>query len=83
MGCLNLLNYYNNRKKYYKDLAKASVFKSIGSAIVQLLLGFLKAGAIGLISGQIFAQIISNTKLFLNIKKDNLFIKIKQLKFIR
>ena len=82
MGCFNLLNYYNNRKKYYKDLAKANVFKSIGSAIVQLLLGFLKGGAIGLISGQIFAQIISNTKLFLNIKKDNLFVKIKKVKII-
>jgi O-antigen/teichoic acid export membrane protein len=82
MGCFNLLNYYNNRKKYYKDLAKANVFKSIGSAIVQLILGFLKVGAIGLISGQIFAQIISNTKLFLNIKKDNLFIKIKKIKII-
>ena len=82
MGCFNLLNYYNNRKKYYKDLAKANVLKSIGMSTVQLLLGFLKAGVIGLISGQIFAQIISNTKLFLNIKKDNLFIKIKKVKII-
>jgi O-antigen/teichoic acid export membrane protein len=82
MGCFNLLNYYNNRKKYYKDLAKANIFKSVGMVIVQLLIGFLKAGAIGLISGQIFAQIISNTKLFLNIKKDNLFIKIKKVKII-
>jgi O-antigen/teichoic acid export membrane protein len=82
MGCFNLLNYYNNRKKYYKDLAKANVLKSIGSATIQVLLGFLKAGAIGLINGQIFAQIISNTKLFLNIKKDNLFQFIKKKRII-
>ena len=82
MGLFNLLNYFNNRKKFYKDLAKANVYKSIGMAIVQLSLGFLKAGAFGLISGQIFSQIISNTKLFLNIKKLNLFKEIKKIKII-
>jgi len=82
MGCFNLLNYFNNRKKLYKDLAKANIYKSIVSAIVQLSFGFFKAGATGLISGQIFSQIISNTKLLLNIKKLNLFNKINKLKLI-
>ncbi len=82
MGLFNLLNYFNNRKKFYKDLAKANIYKSIGMAIVQLSLGFLKVGAFGLISGQIFSQIISNTKLFLNIKRLNLLSKIKKLKMI-
>ena len=82
MGCFNLLNYFNNRKKFYKDLAKANVYKSIGMAIVQVILGFFKAGAGGLISGQIFSQIISNTKLFFNIKKLNLFQNIRKVKII-
>jgi len=82
MGCFNLLNYFNNRKKFYKDLAKANTYKAIGMAIVQLSLGFIKAGAGGLISGQIFSQIISNTKLFFNIKKLNLFGKIKKVRVI-
>ena len=82
MGIFNLLNYFNNRMKQYKDLAKANVYKSIGNAVIQLSLGFLKAGAIGLISGQIFSQIISNTKLFLNIKKLDLLKYIKKNKII-
>jgi len=82
MGCFNLLRYFNNRKKFYRDLAEAKVYKSIGMAIVQLSLGFFKAGAIGLISGHIFSQIISNTKLFINIKKLNLHKKIKRVKIL-
>jgi len=82
IGIFNLLNYFNNRMKQYKDLAKANVYKSIGMAAVQLSLGFLKAGVLGLISGQIFSQIISNAKLFFNIKKLKLFDKINKLKMI-
>jgi O-antigen/teichoic acid export membrane protein len=82
MGCFNLLNYFNNRKKLYKDLAKANIYKSITMAIVQLSLGFFKAGAFGLVSGQLASQIASNTKLFFNIKKLNLFSKIKKLKIM-
>jgi len=82
MGLFNLLNYFNNRKKFYKDLAKAKIYKSIGMAIVQISFGFVKVGAFGLISGQIFSQIISNTKLFFNIKRLNLLKKIKKVKMI-
>lgn len=83
MGCFNLLNYFNNRKKYYKDLAKANVYKSIGAAVVQLVFGFLKAGAIGLVSGQIFSQFFANTKLLKNILKERILIsKIKKIKMI-
>ena len=82
MGIFNLLNYFNNRMKQYKDLAKANVYKSIGGAIIQLSLGLLKAGAIGLITGQIFSQIITNTKLFFNIKNLNLFKHVNKLKIL-
>jgi len=82
MGCFNLLNYFNNRKKLYKDLAKANVAKSIAMAIVQLSFGFLKAGVFGLVSGQLTSQVVSNTKLFFNIKRLNLFSKISRIKII-
>ena len=82
MGCFNLLNYFNNRKKLYKDLAKANVYKSIAMAIVQLSLGFFKVGASGLVGGQFASQIVSNTKLFLNIKRLNLFSKISKIKIM-
>ncbi|WP_460174018.1 lipopolysaccharide biosynthesis protein [Venenivibrio stagnispumantis] len=82
MGIFNLLNYFNNRMKQYKDLAKANVYKSIAGAIAQLSLGFLKAGALGLISGQIISQMVSNTKLFINVKKLNLFNHVYKIKII-
>ena len=74
MGIFNILNYFNNRKKKYKDLAKANVIKSIVLAVVQLSVGFLKQGASGLISGQIISQFFANTKLLLNITKDKVLL---------
>lgn len=69
-GFFNILNYLNIRKKLYKDIAKANVFKSIGMASVQLGIGFIKAGVTGLISGQIVAQLISIYRLSLNTIKN-------------
>jgi len=82
-GLYNILNYFNNRKKQYKDLAKANIIKSIVLTIVQLSIGFIKQGASGLISGQIISQFFANTKLLLNIIKDKLLIsKISKIKII-
>ena len=74
-GLYNVLNYWNNRKKYYKDLAKATVVKSVANTITQLTLGFIKAGASGLISGQIVSQIFANGKLFKNLIKEKTILK--------
>ena len=82
-GLWNILNYYNNRKKQYKDLAKATIIKSITTAIIQLSVGFIKQGAIGLISGQIISQFFANTKLLKNILKDKILIsRISKVKII-
>lgn len=82
-GLFNILNYFNNRKKQYKDLAKANIIKSIVLAIVQLNIGFIKTGASGLVSGQILSQVFSNTKLLRNIIKDEMLIsKISKIKII-
>jgi len=82
-GLFNILNYFNNRQKNYKDLAKATVLKSIVLAIVQLSVGFIKQGATGLISGQIISQFFANTKLLKNILKDKILIsKITKVKMI-
>jgi len=82
-GLFNILNYFNNRKKQYKDLANANVIKSIVLAITQLSIGFLKQGVSGLISGQIVSQFLANTKLLLNILKDKVLIsKISKVKII-
>lgn len=84
IGCFNLLNYFYNRLKNYKSLAKANIYKSIGATIVQLSLGFLNTGAAGLILGQIFSQIISNIKLIVKIEIFNFckHIKISNIIFL-
>jgi len=82
-GLFNILNYFNNRQKNYKDLAKATVLKSMVLAIIQLSVGFIKQGATGLISGQIISQFFANTKLLKNILKDKILIsKITKVKMI-
>ncbi|GAA3706771.1 lipopolysaccharide biosynthesis protein [Oceanisphaera sediminis] len=71
-GCFNVLNYYNVRRKHYKDLRNAAIAKSFVTASVQLSVGFFKSGAAGLIGGQIFSQLVANTRLIKNIGKDDL-----------
>ena len=69
-GLFNVLNYLNTRKKLYKYIAKANIYKSVGMASVQLGVGFIKSGATGLISGQIAAQLIANYRLAKNVIKN-------------
>jgi len=85
IGLFNILNYFNNRKKYYKELANVSIVKAIVLAIVQLSIGFVYAGVSGLISGQLLSQFVGNAKLLRNILKDKiLMLKIskKQIKLL-
>ena len=82
-GIYNILNYFNNRKKYYKDIANATIMKSIITAVIQLSIGLLKGGVSGLISGQIVSQMFANIRLFKNIFKDKLLIsKISKVKIV-
>jgi len=82
-GLFNILNSMNNRQKNYKDIASATITKSMVMAVVQLVIGLVKSGATGLISGQILAQFFANVKLFKNIIKDKREIfSIKRLKII-
>jgi len=73
-GLFNVLNYFNNRKKYYYDLRNATIIKSMVLAIVQLSIGFLRTGATGLITGSIISNMFANIKLFKNITKDKILI---------
>lgn len=73
-GIYNILTYFNNRKKKYKDLAKATVIKSIALAITQLLVGLIKEGVLGLVSGYIISQFFANVRLLKNIISNNSLI---------
>lgn len=82
-GMYNILNYFNNRKKNYKDLRNATILKAIVLAIVQLSIGFIKSGASGLISGQLISNMFANIKLLKNILKDKMLVsKISKIKII-
>lgn len=70
IALFNLLTNYNNRKKEYKDIAKATIIKSIVLVLAQILIGFLKSGFTGLIVGQILAQIFANLELIKNVLKN-------------
>ncbi len=83
MGFFNILNYFNIRRKNYKDIANATIIKSIAAAIIQLSIGFIKSGASGLVSGQIISQLFANMRLLKNILKDKILMsKIKKVKII-
>jgi len=78
IGLFYILNYTNNRFKLYKDISKATIMRSIVNASMLLLMGVLKTGFSGLISGQIISQIVANTKLFYNIQNKGLLKDIKK-----
>jgi O-antigen/teichoic acid export membrane protein len=67
VGCFNLLNVFNNRCENYIDIKNSQILKSTTSVIVQLLVGLIKQGVTGLISGQILSQAIANMQLLKNI----------------
>ena len=84
IGLFNLLNYFNNRKKHYKDIAKANIIKSITMVAFQIVVGYLREGAAGLISGQIASQMTANMKLLTNIIKNKLLLsKISKKKILQ
>mgnify|MGYP000204814146 CR=1 FL=1 len=63
IGIFNVLKFYNTRKKHYKTIATASIYKSIVLVGTQLCFGLLKSGAAGLISGYFFSFVIVNLQL--------------------
>lgn len=71
-GLFNLLTYWNNRKKHYLNITKATIIKSIILASSQIIIGSIKSGAAGLVGGQILSSVFSNMRLaksLLNNKK--------------
>ena len=73
-GFFNILTYFNNRQKRYKEISNAMIYKSIVLAAFQLSIGFIKSGATGLVSGQIISTVFSNTTLLKIILKDKILL---------
>ncbi len=83
VGLFNLLNYFNTRKKKYKDIANSNIIKGVIFATIQLTVGIAKNGATGLISGQILSLIFANIKLLKNIfEEESIIKKINRIKML-
>lgn len=83
IGIFNLLNMYNTRKTKYKDIANSVILKSVTLATVQLTLGFLKKGVLGLVSGQIISYFLANSKLLKNVLSEKKFFSSIKLKIVK
>lgn len=57
------LNYWSNRKKKYKSIAKSKMSQAFGAGAINLSMGIPKIGVIGLIFGNIISQIIGSSIL--------------------
>ena len=75
-GVFNIANYFNNRKKEYCNIKNAYLFKSITLSSIQVLMGILKSGASGLISGLIISQIFANGRLVKTVIRDRTNISL-------
>jgi O-antigen/teichoic acid export membrane protein len=76
VGVYQSLNYWSNRKGYYKRLAVSRTLQSVGASTTQVSAGYLNVGALGLIAGQVVAQIVSSSILAHQITKgDNKTLK--------
>ena len=67
IGMFNVLNFFNNRKKQYKELAKVSIIKSVVLVSSQLIIGLFKNGIFGLVIGNLLSNLLSNLILFSNL----------------
>ncbi|MCE5286195.1 MAG: oligosaccharide flippase family protein [Pelosinus sp.] len=70
-GMFQVFNYWCNRQKRFKSLARRTIAQSSVTAVTNLGLGFTRQGVGGLIFGYILGQFASNLLLGLEIKREN------------
>lgn len=63
----NVLSYYNSRNKNFKDIASASVHKSVVMVVSQILIGLVVPGALGLVMGLVLSSLFANMRLLRNV----------------
>lgn len=64
-GCIRTLNYWNNRTKYFKNIAKGNIVKASFLSTTQIIIGTSKLNYLGLIPGMILGQITQVIFLFI------------------
>lgn len=71
-GLYNTFQFWHTRKKNFKIIAETRVFQSVSSSIIQILMGVLGAGVLGLIIGQIINFAAGVFKLILRFRTESL-----------
>lgn len=82
VGFYNSLNFFNIRKKKFKNVSISLVSRSIGLSSSQLIIGLIALGPIGLIVGQIISYFTGNMMLYKTLKeaKKNVVISKNNVK---
>jgi O-antigen/teichoic acid export membrane protein len=82
VGIYNSLNFFNIRKKEFKNVSVSLVSRSIGLSLSQVIIGLITLGPIGLIVGQIISYLTGNTMLYKTLKeaRKNTLISKKNVK---
>lgn len=75
IGLYNLFQYWATRKKQFSVIAKTRVIQSIGGVSVQIVLGLLGFGILGLIVGQIISYSAGTIRLFFSFLKEIKYLK--------
>ncbi|WP_418367536.1 lipopolysaccharide biosynthesis protein [Tepidibacillus sp. LV47] len=70
-GLYQSFNYWSNRRKQYKRLARSRVSKSFGTGIFNIGAGLTTTGSFGLIGGEIFGQMLSSFVLGYQIYRED------------
>lgn len=83
IGLYNALNQLNIRLRAFNIIAQVKVIKSLVLALTQLILGFLKFGSGGLITGHIFSHIFSNSRLAISTIRNKALMKSIKFKKIK
>lgn len=63
----NVLNYLNTRFQNYTDIAVSQVYRSVTLAASQIVIGWLKPGAAGLVFGQLLSSSAANGRMLKNL----------------
>lgn len=82
-GIINVITSYNNRYGQYKLLATVSVYRSVTSSVVKVVLGLARVGVVGLVISMIISTIagVKKQSEFLYKNIDKIFsIRKKELK---
>lgn len=73
VGCYNIAQEWFNRTKNYKLLSYTKVIQSLGTALPQIIIGYVIINKIGLVIGFVFGRFFSSVIFVWSFLKDKLF----------